>query len=767
MIGSARSSTGDAPRGSRIARHVVASIDSLTLLTAAVLVVATIVLAGQPIYANDTWIHLALGRAFATDGPWLARDPYLFAAIDPPSPSSWLGSVAIYGAYLAGGFIGLRITHALSVLLILALAWHLLRRSGASSTGAAAGVAGFVVLATYRLVQLRPDLFTIVAVLLLYPTFVRDRAGPDRQRILIAGLLGAIWANVHAAFVLGPLLLLGCAAFVFGSSFAQMEEMATRPERARAGRIASAGLAMLVASCLNPQGVSAVFAYAASGTTTPGLESVSDEWNPTRLFTWPLPFLPPTLAAWILIWLCLIGVAVTAVLFVRQRLGHDSRAAAIDPALLALAIGGLVAAVWASRFLWLGVFALTLLGTITSNCPAPESEVEPQPVDAGRSSLASVEPPRLASPPSDKRVLTACLAAIFTLAAAVLHVEVGDWPLVSRAMHADEADYRTPYSAERFNTTAVWLLADMGVEGRIFNDYPLGGFMSFWLAPKLMMSSSGTMNVARAAMEANFAIGARQQIRQGETYADLLDRQGIDLFLGLGFPIAATPGRPIPCTVRHLEHESGWMLVFRNLRSAVYLRRNARNSSNLARIASFYAQAGVQFDRERGFDPGLAIQNSPAWALRYGLIPADFEPLVTVVENDLREGRVDFNAHRLASLYAVLGLYDRALTLDRRIQRITPNDADTVWRMVWTFAQIGRWKDAFGVAAHYERTVAPGASSGAYPWSTTIERMRSMNPAARATLVAHLPLLRADQLGWVRDQVGSLPPRTTTQAVAP
>ncbi len=752
MIGSARSSTGDVPRRSRIARPVVASIDSLTLLTAAALVVGTIVLAGQPIYANDTWIHLALGRAFATDGPWLASDPYLFAAIDPPAPSSWLGSVAIYGAYLAGGFTGLRIAHALSVLLILVLVWQLLRRSGASSTRAAAGVAGFVVLATYRLVQLRPDLFTIAAVLLLYPAFVQDRAGPDRRRILIAGLLGAIWANVHAAFVLGPLLMLGCAAFVFGSSFFQREEAATRRERSRAGRIAAAGLAMLVASCLNPQGVSAVFAYAASGTTTPGLESVSDEWNPTGLFSWPLPLLPPTLAAWILTWLCLIGVAGMTVLFVRQRTRRESRAAAIDPALLALAMGGLVAAVWASRFLWLGVFALTLLGTIASNRPGPESEVEP---------------PKLASDPSDQRVLTTCLAALFTLAAAVLHFEVGDWPLVSRAMRADGADYRAPYSAERFNTTAVWLLADTGVEGRIFNDYPLGGFMSFWLAPKLLMSSSGTMNVAKEAMEANLAIGARQQIRNGETYAALLDRQGLDLFLGLGFPITATPGRPIPCTVRHLEHESGWLLVFRNLRSAVYLRRNARNSPNLARIASFYARAGVQFDRERGFDPGLAIQNSPAWALRYGLVPADFEPLVTGVENELREGRVDFNAHRLASLYAVLGLYDRALALDQRIRHITPNDADTVWRMIWTLAQLGRWKDAFGVAAHYERTVDPGASNAAYPWSTTIERMRSMGPAARATLVAHLPLLGADQLGWVRDRVGSLPPRTTPSAVAP
>ncbi|MGY8738985.1 MAG: hypothetical protein ACKVIW_15880, partial [bacterium] len=57
------------------------------------LVLITLALVGQPIYANDTWIHLALGEAFASQGPLLAADPHLFAAPGPPSPSSWLGSL--------------------------------------------------------------------------------------------------------------------------------------------------------------------------------------------------------------------------------------------------------------------------------------------------------------------------------------------------------------------------------------------------------------------------------------------------------------------------------------------------------------------------------------------------------------------------------------------------------------------------------------------------------------------------------------------------
>ena len=76
---------------------------------------ATLWLVGQPLYANDTWIHLALGEAFAAQGPWLAADPYLYAAPGPPAPSSWLGSTALYGVQSAVGFFGLRAAHVAAV----------------------------------------------------------------------------------------------------------------------------------------------------------------------------------------------------------------------------------------------------------------------------------------------------------------------------------------------------------------------------------------------------------------------------------------------------------------------------------------------------------------------------------------------------------------------------------------------------------------------------------------------------------------------------
>lgn len=712
-----------------------------THLVALAIAAATIVLAGQPIYANDTWIHLALGRAFAEHGPWLASDPFLFTAPGPPSPAGWLGSVGIWFGYLIGGFTGLRGAHALGVLAILALAWRAARRAGASPTAASAALVGFVALSTYRLVQLRPDLFTIAATLALYPLVIAPASGPGPRRIAASALLSAIWANVHAAFLLGPLLVLTAGAGVLVASFLPRrgiaDEKSAEParERRRAGRLAIAALSMTLASLVNPLGIRALLLYLEAGRSTAPLESIGDEWNPTNLLAWPIPFLPPTVAAWAICWLCIVGVACAAIFFLVERGKERYRhTGSIDPALLAVAAAGLIAAVQASRFLWLGLFALALIGTLLTRWATASA----------RTGVAA--------------------ALLFAIAAATAHFQVGDWPLVSRSMRAEGADFSVPFPSERFNAFAVWFLADSGVEGRIFNDYPMGGFMGFWLAPRLQMAWSGTMNVERASADANVAIAMRQPQREGEDFASLLDRSGIDLFLGLGFPIEPTPGRPIPCTVRHLEREPGWILVFRNLRSAIYLRRNDRNARNLTRITEYYERAGVPFDPERGFDVEKVIRKSTVWAFEHGVVPFDFEALIGSVRAGLREHRVDQEANRLAVIYAALGLYERALQIDRLIHREMPKDPISAWRILWNLVQLDRLDEAIRFAEEFEDRSPADQTANPRPWSTLIRQIRTAEAGARASLVAHLPALRPEQVDWLRQGIAIAPSRSARPA---
>ncbi len=134
----------------------------------------------RPLFTDDTWWHLAYGQAYRANGPWLQTDPLLFSAPGPPLPASWLFDLGLFEILRSSHFLGLRIFHALAVVAILWLAFHLLRRVSASTEFAAFGTSTFAVLSAFRLFQLRPELFTIGATLGLYALLVRPL--PDARR---------------------------------------------------------------------------------------------------------------------------------------------------------------------------------------------------------------------------------------------------------------------------------------------------------------------------------------------------------------------------------------------------------------------------------------------------------------------------------------------------------------------------------------------------------------------------------------------------------
>jgi len=562
-----------------------------------------LVAAGQPIFTDDIWWHLALGEAYAQQGPWLEEDPLLFTAPGPPAPAAWLADLALFGLGRCGGFDGLRIAHVLTVTAILALAWSLLRRASGSRIAASLGTGVFAALAAYRLVQLRPHLFTILAALLLYRLLIEDGAPPSRRRLVIAVGLLALWANLHGGFLLGPVLLaaaLGSLLLAAGLRSPQRRH----GDRARATRLALALGLGLLATLANPNGLDQHLAYFAAGAETPALTRVADEWARLDPFRLPVANLPPSPLAWGLVWGLLAATpaaAVWAALRWRRRAGSDAKSE-VDPALVAVAGASLVALLVAVRFLWLGIFPLLLLA---SGC---------------RSALGVRGAPRRTAP---------WVAAAAALLLVPGFFRLGDWPMISRGLPLSWSGYAQPYSATKYFTHAVWLLEDAGLEGNLFNEYFMGGFLGFWLAPELRCFINGTLNVTKQTMDANRPIRERRGSEAGEDFLELLDRQRVDLFLGIRLPQVRNPNRPWFYTTGHLERVPGWIPVFRNLRSAVYLRANARNHANLERLADYYAREEVPFDPRLGFDPARVIREAPTWAVEHGLVPIRFEQLAT------------------------------------------------------------------------------------------------------------------------------------------
>jgi hypothetical protein len=706
--------------GEWLAHLAFAALASLVLASAA-----------QPLQTDDAWWHLALGRAYASSGPWLASDPLLHTAVGPPEPSAWLADFCLHALGELGGFTALRLAHALLVAAILALAWSCLRRASGSRSAASLLAGAFAALSAYRLFQLRPELLTFLATLLLYRVLLEEPGPPSRRRVALAAVLLGLWANAHSGFALGPILL-ASALGGLALAAALSPRAARGRDRARALRLAAALALGLLATLANPGFASPHTAWLRAGAQTPELALVLDEWARLDLLRPPVANLPPSPLAWGMVWaMVVLTVAISLRAFLRWRRGA-ARDAAADPALVALALAALAGILLAVRFLWLGIFPLLLLaraGAVSLRARRPKHALESLAVAGGAAAL---------------------LLAGF--------VRLGDWPMISRGLPDSGSGWTRPYPAGKYQAEAVWLLADAGLEGRLMNEYYQGGFLGYWLAPRLRAFVNGSLNLPKEALAAHAALAERRG-RGGLGFLELLDRYEVDVFLGVGRPQPPRPGRPWIYSSGHLERAPGWIPIFRDPQSAVYLRANERNRANLARVASYYAREGVPFDAERGFDPAAVIRAAPGWAFAHGLVPGGFAALeaeAAGADPARRRGALD----RLASLDVALGLYEQAIGIDRRLLRSNPGANAPARRLVWSLLRLGRTAEAAEAARALRATDAISAAISA----TALDARAASDPDARAALLARLPVFPRAEASRVLSGLARAPARDWRRA---
>ena len=690
--------------------------------TAAVVIAFTLVAVAQPLFSEDTWWHLSMGRAYASAGPWLATDPVLFTAQGPPAPAAWLTSLGLHGTERLLGFQGLRLLHAAWVAAILMSGWWCLRRVSDSAGYASAATAIFSALSAYRLFQLRPDLVSILAAILLVWLLVVRKlplAGSRNSKLTIAASIAGmgLWANAHAGFLLGPILL-ACA--VAGLAIARLAG-APQPDRldARMRWLAIALGSGLLATFVNPTGALPHGLYFSAGSATPALSIVIDEWRALDLFALPVANLPPSPFSWIAVWM-LFAVSAWALVRGTRSVINPTPGASNppDPALLAIAAISLVALVAAVRFSWMAFFVLLAIG------------------DCARAAGL------LGSRPSRWKIAAAAVVCGATLYG---YIGYGAWPMISRAVHP--ATYPRAYTSAKNHAHAVWFLRDTGIEGRLFNDYRSGNFLGYWLAPALRTFVNGSLNVPRQVMDATFAVERRGWESQ-TSFEDLLDHFAVDVFFATGVPRLARPNRPVVSTTTHLESTPGWMLVFRNLSSAVYLRIHERNRDNLGRIAAYYACADVPFDTKAGFDVEHVIAQAPGWAVAHGLIPRDFAQLEARTRVADPTPRL-LARDRLAALLATLGAYAHAAPIDRGILREQPHALLAARRLLWTLLHLRADAEASVLAEALDASAAPTDEISRALIDTT-RLLPSLSEAQRRALVAMLPMMtriQARQLG--------------------
>ena len=638
--------------------------------------------AGQPILSDDLWIHLSLGDAYLTQGPWLAGDPLLADPLGAPLPAAWGTDVVFALTQQMGGFQALRLLHVILVAGLLGLLASILQRAGRSPWVTALGTGAFITLAAYRLVQIRPHLFSMLALLILYRLLFEHRKVPTPRQIAAAVVVFALWANLHASFVLAPILTLAGLGGLVLAALLENNDL-RRETLARAWAIALVVFLGTLATLLNPSGIEPHLAFWIAGDETPRRAGVADEWRPVNLFAWPQARLPPAPLTWAILWclwLATPAVGLASFLKTGRTSGSIPEAsdatdesparAGLDPALVVMAGAALWAPLIAVRFAWLGVLPLIVLAQASRGL-------------------------RRRLPGRSQALDWAGALAACALAAAF--IAVGPWPMISGIMPGNLSGYSAPYPAGKYHSQATWMLADAELEGTLYAEYSAGGFYGFWLAPEIRTFLNGTLNVEPETIAANRPILERRGERPGESFSELLDRHGINLFLGGHLPQQGRSDRPWYYTAAHLERTPGWTTIFRNLTSAVYLRTNPANQQNLARVASFYRRQGIPFDPERGFEIERVIAAQPQWAMQNGVVPIYFQDLLKRGSMPQNEEDAVAGEH-LALLFATLGLYEKAIALDRSRLKTHPNDPATRRRLAWSLLRSGDAKAALEIA---------------------------------------------------------------------
>jgi hypothetical protein len=237
---------------------------------------------------DDFWLSLASARELANGAPidravdltWM---PTLPDALNP----QW-GAQVLLG--VGGSIGGALVVNALLLCGGLALlAWRSRRDASLVATGLAM-VLALAVLAPHLLA--RAQSFSILLAPLALALL--ERRPVARWLPVAYGVLIAVWANLHGAFVVGQL---AAGAALAGALLPGAAEAVGREARAL---LAATALAALIAPLLNPAGADLlIYAYA-----QPGLEvvrSISVEWQPS----WP--WIPVATLFWVLLALWLIG----------------------------------------------------------------------------------------------------------------------------------------------------------------------------------------------------------------------------------------------------------------------------------------------------------------------------------------------------------------------------------------------------------------------------------------------------------------------------
>ena len=395
----------------------------------------------QPLRTDDTFWHLKIGEILWMEKTFPQNDPLLFTSSGfSPLYHEWLFQVALYGIEKTFGLYSLRFFHLILGFSILGLLWKISRYFLDSRLLRFNACLLFILFSFQRLIQLRPELFTILIFLSLILLFLNPFLTPSK--CLMAFLLCLAGTNIHSLFLL---------VFPFLGLWILL-----CPNR---NNLFSFGAGIL-ASCFNPMGLNLFLFYWVGNTRNP-YQDVIDEWghfNPLGM----TDFLPLSSPVLILGFVVLLMFSLWGIKNLKQENILSAPKTYLFLHLSALLSLGLMG--FAVRFFWLSFFPILF-------------------------ALSSIEKSQILKKTIIKSLFLGILSFMYLYHFFLPSTGIYWFPWNPPSLLSSYFSWTV--DRVKYNASAAEFLKNSKIHGKIFNPYYMGGYLSYVLNPDCKMFIDG------------------------------------------------------------------------------------------------------------------------------------------------------------------------------------------------------------------------------------------------------------------------------------
>ncbi len=244
-------------------------------LAVAILFTGLFAMATRVAVDSDTFWHLRAGTWMIENSRLLNFDVFSHTRFNQPWINhSWLSEIVLAGIYRVSGYGGLNLLIAAAVWLTFLFVYR--SGEGGSYLKAFALVLAATVSAVYW--SARPQIFSMLLTAVFGYLLIRYRSGGP-NRLWLLPVLMVLWVNLHGGFAIGFILLV--VTFVGEALNWIMSVASSTPDssaRDRALWLAATGLLCAVAVCVNPYGPQ-MLAYPFRTVSIGALQDYIQEWQ--------------------------------------------------------------------------------------------------------------------------------------------------------------------------------------------------------------------------------------------------------------------------------------------------------------------------------------------------------------------------------------------------------------------------------------------------------------------------------------------------------